>query len=60
MFTTGGGTPIPANSNVLAIAMQRYYGVFLKRDGTVQSWGSPLPPTNLTGIFGVAATAAIS
>jgi hypothetical protein len=60
VFAAGGGSSsIPANSNVVAIAMQHYFGVFLKRDGTVQSWGNPLPPTNLTGIVNVASSAAL-
>src|SRR5207253_2550048 len=54
-FSYRGGGGAPAGSNVMAIASSRYAGVFLKRDGTLQDWGSKdLPVSN--NVVAIAAT----
>jgi alpha-tubulin suppressor-like RCC1 family protein len=47
VFTTGSGFAPSATSNVLAMGLSRYHGLYLKRDGTLFGWGTPTLPTNI-------------
>jgi alpha-tubulin suppressor-like RCC1 family protein len=45
-----------ATNNVMAIGTTRYGGLFLKRDGTVYSWPTNVPPAMTNNAIGVASS----